>query len=219
MGGRKGEANGTGCLGSVFLSLGRIADAREHFERQLALAREMGDRPQEATALVALAEAASESDDGRLAERLLAEALEIRRSMGARADEAWILLARGRLLARGGRGDEARADLASALSIGRELSLPGVELAASTQLVRLPGGDVPTALSALAAHVDRVPVKVLMEACFLLWQATHDRTHLAEARRLLDFLVEHAPPDCRETMIANVRLHREIAAAAKEAGA
>jgi hypothetical protein len=53
---------------------------------------------------------------------------------------------------------------------------------------------------------------------FLLWQATHDRAHLAEAKRLLDFMVEHAPPDCRESMLANVRLHREIAAAAKAAG-
>ena len=57
-----------------------------------------------------------------------------------------------------------------------------------------------------------------MEARFLLWQATRDPAHLAEAKRLLDFLVEHAPPECRESMLANVRLHREIAAAAREQG-
>jgi hypothetical protein len=53
---------------------------------------------------------------------------------------------------------------------------------------------------------------------FLLWQATRDPTHLAEARRRLDLLVEHAPADCRESMITNVRLHREIAAAARDHG-
>jgi hypothetical protein len=55
-----------------------------------------------------------------------------------------------------------------------------------------------------------------MEARCLLWQATRDPAHLAEAKRVLDFLVEHAPADCRESMLANVRLHREIAAAARE---
>ena len=30
--------------------------------------------------------------------------------------------------------------------------------------------------------------------------------------------VEHAPADCRESMLAKVRLHREIAAAAREQG-
>jgi hypothetical protein len=57
-----------------------------------------------------------------------------------------------------------------------------------------------------------------MEARFTLFQVTGDCAHLAEAKRLLDFAVEHAPADCREAMLENVRLHREIAAAAKEAG-
>jgi hypothetical protein len=53
-----------------------------------------------------------------------------------------------------------------------------------------------------------------MEAHFLLFRATGDRAHLAEAKRLLDHLVENAPEDCRETMLSNVSLHRAIAAAA-----
>ena len=57
-----------------------------------------------------------------------------------------------------------------------------------------------------------------MEARFLLWQATRDAAHLAEAKRRLEFIVEHAPADCRESMLANVRLHREIAAAARGEG-
>lgn len=54
------------------------------------------------------------------------------------------------------------------------------------------------------------------ELRFLLWQATRERGHLAEAKRLLDLLVEHAPPEYRESMLVNVRLHREIVAAARE---
>jgi hypothetical protein len=72
---------------------------------------------------------------------------------------------------------------------------------------------VTAALAALAAHEGHAGMQAAMEARFLLWQATRDPAHLAEAKRLLDFVVERAPPECRETMLANVRLHREIAAA------
>jgi hypothetical protein len=58
-----------------------------------------------------------------------------------------------------------------------------------------------------------------MEASFLLWQGTHDPAHLADARRRLDSLVEHAPPERREALLANVGLHREIVEAWKESGA
>jgi hypothetical protein len=86
------------------------------------------------------------------------------------------------------------------------------------RLATLPGGDAAAALAALAAHEGRASVQEAMQARFLLWRATRDTAHRVEAKRLLDFLVEHAPPDCRESMLANVRLHREIAAAAREEG-
>jgi hypothetical protein len=76
---------------------------------------------------------------------------------------------------------------------------------------------VTEALAALEAGEAGAPTGDAMEARFLLWQATRDRAHLVEAKRLLDFLVEHAPPECRETMLANVRLHREIVAAWRDA--
>ena len=43
-----------------------------------------------------------------------------------------------------------------------------------------------------------------------LWLASGEREHLAEAKRLLDYRVEHAPEECRESMLENVRLNREI---------
>ncbi len=49
-----------------------------------------------------------------------------------------------------------------------------------------------------------------MEARFLLCKVTSDPAHLAEAKQLLDDLVEHAPEEYRESMIENVPLHRDI---------
>ena len=45
-----------------------------------------------------------------------------------------------------------------------------------------------------------------------------DTAHLAESWRLLQHLRDHAPEESRETVMTRVSLHREIAAAAKEAG-
>jgi hypothetical protein len=57
-----------------------------------------------------------------------------------------------------------------------------------------------------------------MQARFNLWRATGDRAHLAEAHRLLVALRDNAPEDCLATVMTALPLHREIAAAAKEAG-
>jgi hypothetical protein len=57
-----------------------------------------------------------------------------------------------------------------------------------------------------------------MTARFRLWELTKDKTHLTEAKRLLDFAVEHAPEDCRNSMIENVPLHRDIMRAWQEQG-
>jgi hypothetical protein len=52
-----------------------------------------------------------------------------------------------------------------------------------------------------------------VEARFLLWKATGDRSHLEAAHELLVHRRDHAPPEHRETMIVNVPLHRDIQAA------
>jgi tetratricopeptide (TPR) repeat protein len=215
VGDRHGQALATGNLGSVLWSLGRFAEAREQFERHLALAREIGDRRGEGVAFYNLAQLAGESGDVALAERLIADALELLRAIGARAEEAASLYALGALFARTGRTDAARADLEAALALARQLSLPGIELAALSRLATLPGGDADAAVAALAVHGRRADAKVLAESLLLLWQTTRDRAHLVEAKRLLDGFVAHAPPEDRESMLTNVRLHREIVAAAR----
>ena len=49
-----------------------------------------------------------------------------------------------------------------------------------------------------------------------LWELTNDKTHLAEAKRLLDFAVEHSPEEYRSSMIEKVPLHRDIMLAAQK---
>jgi tetratricopeptide (TPR) repeat protein len=213
IGDRVGEATAHSDLGIGFRSLGRFDDAKSHYEQGLAIVREIGHRYDESAALVELAHLAREADDVPRAERLLAQSIEIRRAVGARADESDSLLVRGALLARAGRIDEARADLVAALATARELGIPGVEAVASAHLAGLPGGDTAAALAVFAEHGDRLDVPMRMQARFLLWRATRDRVHLVDAKRLLDFLVENAPPGSAGSMLENVRLNREIVAA------
>jgi serine/threonine protein kinase/tetratricopeptide (TPR) repeat protein len=216
IGDRYGEVMAMGNLGVIFRSLGRLAQARENFERRLVFTREIRDRLGEGFTLLWLADLAGEEGDAAEAERLYAEGLRVRREIGHRDGEAQTLAARGVHLARLGREAEARADLDAALALARELSLPGVELIAAAQFAALPNGELTPALAALAAYQGNATVEEAMHARFLLWQATHDLAHLDESKRQLDFIVEHAPADCRESMLANVRVYREITAAARE---
>ena len=70
----------------------------------------------------------------------------------------------------------------------------------------------------LAEHEERVPHAARMEARFRLFEVTGDPAHLVEAKRLLDFALEHTPEEHREGMIANVALHRDFTMACKEHG-
>jgi serine/threonine protein kinase/tetratricopeptide (TPR) repeat protein len=215
---REVEAIATGNMATTSMSLGRLAEAREHLGRSLSLARAIENRGLEGCALNCLGAICAEERHAADAERGYAEALGLFRDVGNRDGEADVLVARGALNAQQGREAEARSDLDAALTIALELSLPNVELRARAHLATLPGGDFAPALAAFAAHEGHAAIEDAMEARFLLWQATRDPAHLADAKRRLDFFVEHAPPDCRGSMLANVRIHHEIAAAAREAG-
>ena len=57
-------------------------------------------------------------------------------------------------------------------------------------------------------HQDRLGPATRMEARFALWKAARNGTDLAQAKELLDYLVEHAPEEDRESIIENVPLHR-----------
>ena len=106
-----------------------------------------------------------------------------------------------------GEFDKAHVALEEAVSLSRK-HRKGAQLAwALALLAGLPDGDVAAAEAALkeAGESGNTP-----QVRYRLWKAKGDPTHLAEAKRLLDHLAEHAPEECRESMLTNVKLHREI---------
>jgi len=117
-----------------------------------------------------------------------------------------------------GEETAARESLTRARDEAANIGAAEEETIARCQLACLARGDAGDALAAFAANEERLGAEERRAARFLLFTATGDRTHLVEAKRLLDEAVSSVPDDVRESMLANVRLHREIAAAAREHG-
>ena len=210
-----GEVIATGNLGNVVRGLGRQAEAREHYERAGVLSREIGYRQGEGDSLAGLA--AAEGDVAK-ASRILEEALALRRELGEKVNVAETLVALGRLEGAHGETESAATHLDEALALARETTNPAPTLSATVEQARLPDGDIAAALAALAEHEENVEHSARTEARFRLWELTRDHEHLVEAHRLLEHLQDHAPEDCRGSMIENVPLHREILMAWQEHG-
>ncbi|MCZ6786677.1 MAG: tetratricopeptide repeat protein, partial [Planctomycetota bacterium] len=213
---RKGEACAAGNLGDVSWHLGRHAEAQEHHERHRAISREIGDREGEGYALDGLAGLTEADEDAAGASRLYEEALALRRELGEKGRVAETLVALGRHEAAHSETESAATHLEEALALAQETTSPETILSATVERARLPDGDVKAALAALAEHEERVGHDRRMEARFRLWELTQDPTHLTEAHRLLAHLRDHAPEDCRDSMIENVPLHRGIMKAWEE---
>ena len=77
----------------------------------------------------------------------------------------------------------------------------------------LTDGDAGAARGLLDELGERLMAHERMEAHFLLWKATSKSADLTEAQRLLQQLRDNAPEEYRDSMIQNVPLHRDIAAA------
>ena len=209
---RGGEAIALVNLGALHASLGAFEIAKDRLHEALADLREFGSRRPEGYALHGLAVVAEAEGNLQEAKRYLAEALAVRREIDYRNGIAVSLAALGRVLLSEGNDDEAKPHLEEALEIARELRIPGPLVLASALLP-----DVDAGLAAFAEHESLLRHVEKMEARFLLWKATRDPVHLEEARRLLGALRDHAPEDCRDSMIENVPLHREIGCAGNEA--
>jgi tetratricopeptide (TPR) repeat protein len=213
-----GEAIGLVNLGPLQATLGDPDAARASLESSLAISRRIGARRIEGTAIQWLAVLAGRRGDTDAASRLFDEALQARRAIHNRGGLADTLVHHARFLREGGEIDAARERLAEALELSRELERPQSWLLAASAMAVLEPEAVPVALDALARFGSRVERGERMEARLLLWNATGDRAHLADAHALLRAAIENAPQECREAMLAEVPLHREIAAAAREAG-
>ena len=83
---------------------------------------------------------------------------------------------------------------------------------ASIHLALLPGGKSDDALKIFRANESRLSYNEKMRALYVLWKGRGDATHLEKAHQLLLELRSHSPAEYRETMMANVPLHREICA-------
>jgi len=212
---RKGEVAALGALGSVLAGLGRFAEARKQLEHYLALSTEMGDRLEQGYALAVLGDVAEGEGDPEQAERLHGDALALRREVGYTRGVADSLLFLGRLEAQRGDQDSARSHFDEALRLGGDTQEPHIVLLATAHQTMLPGGGVDAAVAALEKEM-HVSYRDRMHARYLLWQATRDPAHLEEAHRLLVHFRDHAPEECRETMLENVPLHRDIMQAWEE---
>jgi tetratricopeptide (TPR) repeat protein len=211
------EAIGAVNAGIFSMQCGRPDAARERLERALTLARETGSRYAEGFALQYLASIYDDAGDVAAAERTFGEALAVRRALGVRSGIAETLCVRGALLGRLGRTDEAKSDLDAALAIAREVH-PSLVPLVTVNLACLPDGDVAAAIEAVAAHESLSSAADAMQARFLLWRKTGDRTHLELANRGLDRVIAAAPPADREAMVRGFPLYREIAEAARAEG-
>ncbi len=214
IGDRRGDAIALETMGRLQLALGDPAAAHGAFTKSLELARLLGARGPEGSALHGLGMAAEQVGDLGGAARLYGEALALRRGIGERSGAAATLLALGRVEGARGRGDEAAARIGEAEELGRELGAPATLLLGAAL-----AGRTDAALALLAAHADRVPLPERMEVSFLLWKATGDARHRAEAERLLGHLRDHAPEASRASLLRNVPLHREIARTESPRGA
>ncbi|MHC4931351.1 MAG: serine/threonine-protein kinase [Planctomycetota bacterium] len=216
---RRSEAVGLDNLGFLLSRLGQPDRAKEVLDECLRVTREIGSRRTESYAWAALGITAERQGDLDESRRHHEGALALRREISYRSGVAASLVSLGRVEAAQGEREAAASHLSEALSLARDLDIPEEILAATVELARLPGGDVGAARAALQEYEESVSHEAKTEYRFRLWELTKESTHLAEAKRLLDFAVDHSPTECRESMIENVPLHRDIMRAWTKDGA
>jgi tetratricopeptide (TPR) repeat protein len=218
IGDRQGEAGTLNNLGPLYIVMGRPGLARERVLASRDICREMGLRRVEGHALEYLADAARALGDLDESERLYREALALRRDIGSPHDVATVLVDLGAALAAAGRTKEAVAALREGVQIAEEAGLRSQRAIGCCRLAALSECDVAEARAAVEEHDGELVLLERMECRFLLWKVDSNPADLAAARSILHHIRDHAPEDCRDTMIENVSLHRDIVAAWKAHG-
>jgi tetratricopeptide (TPR) repeat protein len=210
IGGRVGEGTSLMHLGRLHATLGALDRAKEQLDESLAILRECGARAREGNALHCLAEVVEAAGEAGRARSFAEETLAVRREIGDGSGTAAALTLLGGILLAEGRQDDARAHLEESLMLAREADVPATIVLAAALLAPLPGGDPRLAIETFREYESRLGHVDRMRARHQLWRATGDAAHLEKAHRLLSHLVDHAPEECRETMVAEVPLHRDI---------
>jgi tetratricopeptide (TPR) repeat protein len=212
---RRNEAFASHNVAESLLMLGDLEGAAERLDAGTRIAREIGSQFVFGWGRRIRGDLDAARGDIGAARLAYDEALRNGRAMSSAQDEGESLVGLGRLDARAGA-----ADAAALLdeSVARAPDDPNVRALATSIRAALPGGDSAAAAKTLDDLGTRPWHVARMEARFWLWKATNDCAHLAESWRLLVHLRDHAPPEYKVTVMENVPLHREIAAAAKAAG-
>lgn len=218
VGDRTLEEKFSGNLAGLLRDEGRLAEAKVLHERALALSREIGDRTGEAIALHNLGALLRDNGGGAGSEDWFLASLAICEEIGDRRVGSTTHLYLGSLRAASSDPERARGSLTAARDIAAASGFRGVETLARCELALLPGGDPADALAAFAEHGGRLSASERREARYLLWRATGDAAHLAEAKRLLDESVSWMSAEDRASALTNLRLNREVVEACKAEG-
>ncbi len=212
---RSGEAVVLVNLGSCRLALGELQNAREAFTASLGVCREIAARYPEGYALAGLSAVADEEGNSADAMARIEDSLAVRRAIGHADGVGDSLVELGDLRRRAGDTIGARATIEEALALSRERGRVAGVVQSLALLACLPGGSTDAAEVALR---DSAGAGDSLRVRHCLWEATGDGAHLAEAKRRLDEILSKVPADRRRALLTNLRLHREIAAACREAG-
>jgi tetratricopeptide (TPR) repeat protein len=197
-------------VANVYSDLGSMDAGGPHHERTIEIARQIGDRRGEGLGAFGLAECAERSGDLVKANTRYQTALGIFREIAHTPMVVDALVGLGRVQAGQQQMSTALESLESAFELSRQSALHGKEMLSSAWQSLLRQESAEEAEGLLAEHGSSMPFHDRIEGNFILWKATGNKNHLAEAHRLLLELREHAPEEYRESMIENVQLNREI---------
>jgi tetratricopeptide (TPR) repeat protein len=207
VGDRRGEAIALLNLGMVWIDLGEPRRAAEWFRASLALCREIAAPYPEGFALMGLGHVADLEGDPAAAARVFEECLALRRAIGQSDGVAETLLELADIRRRTGDAEGARTALDESVALTREQGATSKLVRGLALLACLPGGDARAAEAALADAGESGDAR---ETRLVLWQATHDRVHLVNGKRLLDDHLARNPAQYHDAMRKNVRWNREI---------
>lgn len=211
-------------LGNAQMSLGRFAEAHETFGRNLALCREIGAaRNDEITALLNLAQVASETGALDCAREHLEEAMDMAERAGDRFLGGYALALRGRVRSELGQLAEALEDVAAALARAEELESKYLSLVATTYQAQilLAAGDRLGALEAVRAASTLATDTGISEFDLLLLATQGEAYGQLGDRRRATFTLAGALEQAGATqslgMLARVRLAQVSVAGGMEA--
>ena len=103
--------------------------------------------------------------------------------------------------------------IAEIRNIADENGLAPTRVLANVALAKMSLVEPSAVRAAFEAAAARLKRREQMAVRFRLWELDGDSADLAAAHRLLASMRDHAPEDCRESVVENVPLHRDIVAA------